>query len=205
MSYIAAMKRALFLLTVGAFLSLTASHGLLADSKKLRKPKSTVSKTEQALPPKTHEIDLTDEHAKAPAIPQTEDGPREGEEVNWRVMSSGGRRVVGEDLVISGTMGQFAIGSATSGDIGVRHGYWQDFGKSYVCGDANGSGEIDIDDAVYIIDYAFNYGPEPIPYESADANCSAFVDIDDVVYILNYVFNYGPAPCDPDGDGVPDC
>jgi hypothetical protein len=65
-------------------------------------------------------------------------------------------------------------------------------------GDANGSGGIDIDDVVYIIQYIFGGGPPPVPVVPAgDANCSLSVDIDDVVYLISYIFTGGPAPpCD---------
>jgi hypothetical protein len=76
---------------------------------------------------------------------------------------------------------------------------------SYVCGDADASGEVDIDDVVYLIAYIFSGGPAPDPYESGDANCSSDVDIDDVVYLIAYIFSGGNAPCDTDGNEVPDC
>jgi hypothetical protein len=75
----------------------------------------------------------------------------------------------------------------------------------YICGDADASGEVDIDDVVYLIAYIFAGGPEPAPYESGDANCSGAVDIDDAVYLINYIFAGGNSPCDPDGDEVSDC
>jgi hypothetical protein len=75
----------------------------------------------------------------------------------------------------------------------------------WICSDADASGGVDIDDAVYVIAYIFSGGPPPDPYESGDADCSGTVDIDDVVYLVNYIFSGGNDPCDPDGDGVPDC
>lgn len=75
----------------------------------------------------------------------------------------------------------------------------------YVCGDADGSGSVDIDDVVFLIAYIFAGGPAPDPYLSGDANCSEAIDIDDVVYLIAYIFTGGPAPCDPDGDTIPDC
>jgi len=65
----------------------------------------------------------------------------------------------------------------------------------YLCGDANGSTEVDIDDAVYLITYIFGGGPAPDPTETGDANCSGGIDIDDVVYLITYIFSGGPAPC----------
>jgi hypothetical protein len=73
------------------------------------------------------------------------------------------------------------------------------------CGDADRSGAVDIDDAVYLVDYIFSGGPGPDPYESGDADCSALVDIGDVVYLIAYILAGGNAPCDSAGDGVPDC
>ena len=75
----------------------------------------------------------------------------------------------------------------------------------WVCCDADGSTEIDIDDVVYLIAYIFSSGPAPDPYESGDTDCSGGVDIDDVVYLIGFIFSGGSAPCDTDGDGVPDC
>lgn len=74
-----------------------------------------------------------------------------------------------------------------------------------LCGDADGSTEVDIDDVVYLIQYIFSGGPAPLPLAAGDADCSGDVDIDDVVYLIAYIFAGGPGPCDPDGDQVPDC
>ncbi len=78
-------------------------------------------------------------------------------------------------------------------------------GSLYICGDADASEAVDIDDVVYLIQYIFAGGPAPDPLESGDADCSGDVDIDDVVYLIQYIFAGGNAPCDPDGDGEPDC
>jgi hypothetical protein len=75
----------------------------------------------------------------------------------------------------------------------------------YMCGDADGSGAVDIDDAVKLINYIFAGGPAPDPVEAGDADCSGAIDIDDVVYLIAYIFAGGYAPCDTDGDGISDC
>ena len=66
-----------------------------------------------------------------------------------------------------------------------------------VCGDADGSGSVDISDAVQLISYIFAGGPAPYPLTSGDANCDAAVDISDAVYLITYIFAGGPAPCCP--------
>ena len=73
----------------------------------------------------------------------------------------------------------------------------EEFQSGFVCGDADVSGEVDIDDVVYLIAYIFSGGPEPAPYESGDVDCSGGVDIDDVVYLIAYIFSGGPPPCEP--------
>ena len=74
-----------------------------------------------------------------------------------------------------------------------------------ITGDANASGSVDIDDAVYLINYIFAGGPAPDPIEMGDVECSGGVDIDDVVYLIAYIFSGGPSPGDPNNDGIPDC
>jgi len=64
----------------------------------------------------------------------------------------------------------------------------------FLGGDANTSGEVDIDDVVYLINYIFTGGPSPEPYESGDVNTDGLIDIDDVVYLINYLFMGGPEP-----------
>jgi hypothetical protein len=68
--------------------------------------------------------------------------------------------------------------------------------QPFICGDADGSETVDIDDVVYIIQYIFNSGPAPDPLEKADVDCSGDVDIDDAVYLLQFIFSGGPAPCE---------
>ena len=68
-------------------------------------------------------------------------------------------------------------------------------GVSIICGDTDGSDEIDISDAVFLIAYIFNGGTAPNPLENADVDCSSAVDISDAVYLIAYIFNGGSAPC----------
>jgi M6 family metalloprotease-like protein len=67
--------------------------------------------------------------------------------------------------------------------------------SSYVLGDANGDGNVDISDVVYLIAYIFSGGSAPSPLLAGDANCDSAVDISDVVYLIAYIFSGGSAPC----------
>jgi len=64
-----------------------------------------------------------------------------------------------------------------------------------VPGDADGSGAVDISDAVYLIAYIFSGGAPPSPQLAGDANCDRPVDISDVVYLIAYIFSGGRQPC----------
>jgi len=63
------------------------------------------------------------------------------------------------------------------------------------CGDADGSGSIDVSDAVYILTYIFFGGSPPDPIYDGDADNNGFLDISDVVYLVTYIFAGGPEPC----------
>lgn len=68
--------------------------------------------------------------------------------------------------------------------------------QSYTCGDANSDDDVNVSDAVYIINYVFIGGTAPDPMASAEVNCDGSVNVSDAVYIINYVFIGGNAPCD---------
>ncbi len=65
----------------------------------------------------------------------------------------------------------------------------------YLCGDADGSDNVTISDAVYLINYIFSGGPAPDPLLAGDADCSSSVTISDAVALINYIFSGGSAPC----------
>ncbi len=66
---------------------------------------------------------------------------------------------------------------------------------TYLPGDADGDGMVNIADVVYLINHIFGGGPPPDPLEAGDANCDGMVNIADVVYLINYIFGGGPPPC----------
>jgi hypothetical protein len=123
--------------------------------------------------------------------------PKAGEQLKWQVVSGGGTTVGSStNYRLSTTLGQTAVGMGTSTSYKINQGFQQSFGGStYVCGDANGDGGVDISDAVFLIAYIFSGGAAPSPLLAGDANCDSTVDISDVVYLIAYIFSGGPAPC----------
>ena len=69
-----------------------------------------------------------------------------------------------------------------------------------ICGDADGDGEINISDVVYLINYLYKDGPapecEPIT-TCGDVNIDGVVDLADVIYLINYLYKNGPPPGNP--------
>ena len=70
------------------------------------------------------------------------------------------------------------------------------FASGYLnCGDANGSGLVELGDVVYLITYLYKSGPPPEPLVNGDANCSGIVELGDVVKLISYLYRGGPPPC----------
>ena len=63
--------------------------------------------------------------------------------------------------------------------------------------DNDPSGEVNIADLVYLVDYMFEDGPEPPCMRQADVIEDWSIDIADLVFLVDYMFNGGPAalPC----------
>lgn len=67
-----------------------------------------------------------------------------------------------------------------------------------VCGDADGSGEVDLGDAIYLINYLYGEGSAPNPRQTGDQNCDGKINIADCAYLIAYIFDLGgEAPCCP--------
>ncbi|MEE9442398.1 MAG: dockerin type I repeat-containing protein [candidate division Zixibacteria bacterium] len=65
----------------------------------------------------------------------------------------------------------------------------------YVRGDANVDDNVNIGDAVYIINHVFKGGPGPAQTLYGDANCDGELNVGDAVYLINHVFKGGSPPC----------
>ncbi len=73
-------------------------------------------------------------------------------------------------------------------------GFWWFTVGTYVFGDANSDDEVNLADAVYLINYLFRNGDPPSPLLLGDPNNDCVVDVADIIYLINYLFRGGPAP-----------
>ncbi|HVR72768.1 MAG TPA: dockerin type I repeat-containing protein [Planctomycetota bacterium] len=80
-------------------------------------------------------------------------------------------------------------------------------------GDVDGSGTLDLTDALRVLGYLFLGSGEPECLETADADDSGRIELTDALRILNYLFLGGlvlpppgppPLECGPDPEGSPD-
>lgn len=76
-------------------------------------------------------------------------------------------------------------------------GPWSEVGDILIsgkCGDANDDGNINVGDAVTLLNHVFKSTDPPDPLELGDANCDNTVNIGDAVRVINNIFNQGPVP-----------
>jgi len=66
-----------------------------------------------------------------------------------------------------------------------------------ICGDANFDGDINVADAIFIINFVFKGGPPPASFWAADPNGDGIVNVGDAVYLVEYIFKGGPDPACP--------
>jgi hypothetical protein len=73
---------------------------------------------------------------------------------------------------------------------------WQVWvGPHFLCGDPNQDSSVSVSDIVFLINYLFKNGSEPVPLASADVNLDREVTITDLVYLIRYLFKGGLEPC----------
>lgn len=165
------------------------------------KPKTTTqptakdTKTEVSASTQTILDSILDQHSKSSArvIRLT------GEQINWQVISSGGGQGFSTNYVLTGTVGQTAVGTGSSTNFGIIHGFQQNFAVAdtsccQLGGDVDHSGGIDVADLGYIVDYLFRSGPPPPCDAEGDVDGSGGIDVADLGYIVDYLFRSGPPP-----------
>ena len=78
-------------------------------------------------------------------------------------------------------------------------------GPSFVRGDTNDDGNVDLADGVFVLNFLFTGGAMPSCMESANTNDDDTVDLTDGVFVLNFLFTGGaepPPPSPSEGCGV---
>jgi hypothetical protein len=83
---------------------------------------------------------------------------------------------------------------ASDGVTWADQGFWWFKAGTYVFGDANGDDMVDLQDAVYLLNYMFRDGDPPDPLVLGDPNGDCVVDAGDVLYLINFLFRGGSAP-----------
>ena len=74
------------------------------------------------------------------------------------------------------------------------HQTYYTYGRWYLPGDIDDSGEIDIADLVALVDWMFAGGNEPYPIDAAQIDGNQSFDIADLVSLVEYMFNDGIPP-----------
>lgn len=70
--------------------------------------------------------------------------------------------------------------------------------EGFICGDINADGRVNVSDELYLINFAFRFGPPPQPMAAADTNGDGFVDMGDIRYLVAYVHLMGAPPICPE-------
>jgi hypothetical protein len=148
--------------------------------------------------------------ADQPQRPNAQDSPAAGghgrlvlmgQSANYQLLKEviSGAAVEGSSASyqMKATVGQWAAGPISSANFRMSQGFWKDIGAVYVCGDANDDAQVNVGDAVYLINFVFKGGPAPAPLCVGDANADDGTNVGDAVYLINFVFKGGPAPKEP--------
>ncbi len=85
-------------------------------------------------------------------------------------------------------------------DFGQSQGYspvFQFDQISFICGDADNNGKVDVLDIIYLIGYKFKGGTPPELMIACDVNSDGKVDVLDIIYLITYKFKGGADPVCP--------
>ncbi len=195
-----------FFLVFFTALSVTAFSAGRNINDRPAKKNTNVNKVTQKTSPRTKTTPKVQDESQPVLITPQTSGIRAGEEINWQVLASGGGRSMMGSMILGSTIGQAAAGLSTMGGLTLNSGFQQNFssgGSGGCCvgpirGDVNydGASTIDISDLIYLINYMFQSGPEPICFEEADINGDGApaLDISDLIWLIDYMFQSGPEP-----------
>ena len=118
--------------------------------------------------------------------------------VNFKVKSTATPKTIVLDSVYVPPAGPFILSSNLGIRVRPQYVHCPDgdiiLGEA-LCGDVNGSGDINLVDVVYMLNYIFRHGAPPQDTRGGDIDCDLRITIADVVYLINYTFRAGPKPC----------
>ena len=109
----------------------------------------------------------------------------------------------------NGTPDDCDIASGTSLDTN-GNGTPDECETQFQRGDANASGNVNVTDPIYILQYVLGTGPTPTCLDSADVNDDEQLDLTDTISLLQYLFMastppgapFGSCGIDPDGESI---
>ncbi|MBD3219122.1 MAG: hypothetical protein GF310_12675 [candidate division Zixibacteria bacterium] len=136
---------------------------------------------------------------------QSQAEPQAADSLQKDVLSAGGSKTGSANYSMEFSLGQTASNQSNSSGYTGNWGFWASTSSGPEecqgeCGDANLDDVVNISDIVWIINYVFVGGPEPLPVLACgDVNSDKDVNVSDAVWLINYVFEGGPAPseCSP--------
>ena len=122
--------------------------------------------------------------------------------LDWYSVNGGGDNSVSSASYSLGlSVGQAAAGEVSGGTFSLGIGFWYGAAGGScpidITGDVNLSTTLTSADIIYMVNFVFKGGPDPLPCSAtADVNCSGSVTSADVIYMVNHVFKGGVPPCD---------
>ena len=78
--------------------------------------------------------------------------------------------------------------------VSFDHGELRVVTVSCTCGDCDNNDNVNVGDAVFLINYIFKNGPEPEYPQCSDVNFDDHINVGDAVYLISYIFKNGPEP-----------
>ncbi len=107
-------------------------------------------------------------------------------------------------VAIDPLISEYVTGYTFSGNFPTQNPYDPFFNSSYdvfvtkmygyVCGDANGDGEINLLDVTFLINYVYKHSTAPIPIQTADVNSDGNINMLDMTYLIVYIYKHGYDP-----------